>query len=146
MPNWTNNEITITTKSKKDLDIFMKLVKGKDNDFDFDKIEPMPDNIFQGNLGQKEREEHGRNNWYDWSWDNWGTKWNSCQTQATRLDDTKAFFIFDTAWSPPVPIYEALGNIFSGQVGGFPLVKIQWHCLDEDDDTQGEGYAIQEAM
>ena len=144
MPNWTTNEVTITAESKKDLTTFIKQIKSKDNPFDFDRIEPMPETVFQGNLGMKQREKYGRNNWYDWSWDNWGTKWNSCQAMAERLSATEIFYQFDTAWCPPVKIYEALSNIYSGQVGGCPSVKIEWHCLDEDDDTGGEGYDIKE--
>ena len=111
MPNWTTNEVTITAESKKDLKTFVKQIRSKDNPFDFDRIEPMPKNIFRGNLGDKERKEHGKNNWYDWACENWGTKWNSCSTMAKRLSETEIFYQFDTAWSPPIPIWEALGNI-----------------------------------
>ena len=58
MPNWTTNEVTITAESKKDLTNFIKQIKSKDNPSDFDKIEPMPKNIYRGNLGQKERNQH----------------------------------------------------------------------------------------
>ena len=34
---------------------------------DFNKVIPMPDYIFQGNLGMAEREKYGKENWYDWS-------------------------------------------------------------------------------
>ena len=143
MPNWTNNEVTITAKSKKDLDVFIKQVKGKDNDFDFEKIEPMPKDIFRGNLKIKEKEKYGKKNWYDWSRANWGTKWNSCDTSFQRVSDTTAFYIFDTAWCPPTGIYEAIVNIYSGQVKDCPSIDIDWHCLDEDDDTDGEGYSME---
>ena len=59
MPNWTTNEVTVTAKSAKDLSKFIKQIESEDNPFDFEKIEPMPENIFRGNLGQKEREIHG---------------------------------------------------------------------------------------
>jgi len=143
MPNWTYNEVTITTKSKKDLDVFIKQVKGKDNDFDFEKIEPIPKDIFRGNLGRKEKEKYGKKNWYDWSWENWGTKWNSCDTSFERVSDTEAFYMFNTAWCPPTGIYEAIGNIYSGQVKDCPSIDIDWYCLDEDDDTNGEGYSME---
>jgi len=144
MPNWTTNEVTVTAKSAKDLSKFIKQIESEDNPFDFEKIEPMPKNIFRGNLGRKEKELHGKNNWYDWSWKNWGTKWNSCHTEFKRFDDKVAMYIFQTAWCPPVPIWEALMNIYSGQVKGCPAIHFEWHCLDEDDDTDGEGYQIEE--
>ena len=55
MPNWTTNEVTITAKSAKDLSKFIETIKTEDNPFDFQKIEPMPKNIFRGNLGTKEK-------------------------------------------------------------------------------------------
>tara|TARA_R100001530_G_C4306335_1_gene151775 strand:- start:75 stop:503 length:429 start_codon:yes stop_codon:yes gene_type:complete len=142
MPNWTTNEVTITAESKKDLTTFMKQIKSKNNPFDFDKIEPMPKNLFMGNLGREEERKYGKNNWYHWSIENWGTKWNSCSTMVERLSPTEVFYQFDTAWSPPLRIWEAILNIYSGQVKGSPKIKIEWHCLDEDDSTCGDGYFL----
>ena len=144
MPNWTTNEVTITANSKKDLTAFINNVKSKESPFDFEKVKPMPDYIFRGNLGDKERELHGNNNWYDWSWKNWGTKRNSCGVMAERLSETQIFYQFDTAWCPPLGIFNALSNIYSGEVDGYPEIYIEWHCTDEDDHTEGEGYEIEE--
>lgn len=59
--------------------------------------------------------------WYDWRLENWGTKWDVCDVQITQsllLDDEpsddpwtmNASFSFNcwTAWSPPVPVWDAL--------------------------------------
>jgi len=55
------------------------------------------------------RAETGYTNWYDWCVENWGTKWNahdgSCEEHRTRF-----LLQFDTAWSPPVPVIEALSE------------------------------------
>lgn len=56
---------------------------------------PMPDNIYQGALGQKEREIHGTNNWYDWSIENYGNKWGDFDGEFSD-----GSYRFATAWSP----------------------------------------------
>jgi hypothetical protein len=68
----------------------------------------MPDYIFRGPLGAEEEKIYGRNNWWDWSIENWGTKWNSyggfiCYTSSKVL-----CFAFKTAWSMPKPVFEEL--------------------------------------
>ena len=39
--------------------------------------------------------KHGSNNWYDWSFNNWGTKWGDCDLE---IDD--GLIKYETAWSP----------------------------------------------
>jgi hypothetical protein len=50
----------------------------------------------------------GHSNWYDWSVSNWGTKWNAYDCTWDQPDEGCAQLKFDTAWSPPEPIFEAL--------------------------------------
>ena len=126
MPNWVTNEITFNFDMSHDKDRFMKLVTSDDNLFDFDKIVPMPDNIFRGNLGTDEREKYGSLNWYDWSCENWGTKWNSRNATVDWEDEDGVGFIFDTAWSAPTPIANTLKAMFKG-------IKFRWFYRDEGD-------------
>lgn len=51
---------------------------------DFQKIIPMPGHIFGGPVGTREREIYGKNNWYDWSIENWGTKRNAIANEEGR--------------------------------------------------------------
>jgi len=67
----------------------------------------MPSNIFQGNLGKEEREQYGENNWYDWSVAHWGTKWDT-DAQNVFYDGETLTLCFDTAWAPPIELYEYL--------------------------------------
>ena len=67
----------------------------------------MPENIFRGNLGRRELELYGKNNWYDWSCKNWGTKWNARYVEV--YDNSISF---ETAWSPCSPVISALAKQF----------------------------------
>lgn len=42
-------------------------------------------------------------NWYDWSCDFWGCKWDACNRGVSYN-----WLEFDTPWSPPVPVMEEL--------------------------------------
>jgi hypothetical protein len=90
---------------------------------DFNKITPMPDNIFQGNfLGEEEQKKYGKNNWYDWSYENWETKWNAYEIQILNFEGQNIQFL--TAWSPVVKLMEKLSSMF-------PRVIIFHYYVDE---------------
>jgi hypothetical protein len=137
MPNHITNIVSFKG-DKKQIELLIKHVQteqeetdfmGKPvgrkfiNYFDFNKIIPQPDNIFTGNLGEKERqmcEEKGIPNWYDWNIENWGTKWNS---YSSYIEDN--VITFDTAWSCPEPVFRKLSKMF-------PKVEIKVEFADED--------------
>ena len=113
MPNWCYNEleILVSDNSKTTIsDIKNKILDSKDK-LDFEKIIPMPKDIHRGKLGDKEREKYGKKNWYDWSIDNWGTKWNA-DTEDIDIDDDRISIRFSTAWAPPLPIIKKLHEMF----------------------------------
>jgi hypothetical protein len=41
--------------------------------------------------------KYGTNNWYDWSNENWGTKWGDCDLE---IDIKEGDIRFESAWSP----------------------------------------------
>ena len=90
--------------------------------FDFNKLIPMPDHIYRGNLGQEERKLYGKDNWYDWSISHWGTKWNS---YSNDCDENSHTLSFQTAWAPPFPIIERLAE-------RYPDVRFTHEWADED--------------
>lgn len=51
---------------------------------------------------------YGVKDWYDWSIKNWGTKWNAYSFELVGEDENTLNVEFDTAWSPPTPIFEKL--------------------------------------
>lgn len=53
------------------------------------------------------KENYGAFTWYEWSIENWGTKWNA--EDASLNQNT---FCFDTAWSPCSPVIRALAERF----------------------------------
>ena len=141
MPNWTENNVLFVGK-KKQLKTLKTMLKSKDNDFDFNNIVPMPKNIFRGLLGREEEEKYGKNNWYHWSIDNWGTKWNSVDTRVEENGSTLSYN-FMTAWDCPREIVNALMRMRKTILKD---ISINWDCVHEDGnehevivDIEGEG-------
>ncbi len=127
MPNHITTRIKITGDPEAVKRVLNKI---KNDEFgmgtiDFEKIIPMPKNIFKGNLGVRERELYGNNNWYDWSVANWGTKWNAYGFDPNTDYSKEKELRFLTAWSAPHPVIEKLAEMF-------PSVKFEHEWADED--------------
>lgn len=127
MPNHITTRIKITGDPEAVKRVLNKI---KNDEFgmgtiDFEKIIPMPKNIFKGNLGVRERELYGNNNWYDWSVSNWGTKWNAYGFDPNTDYSKEKELKFLTAWSAPHPVIAKLSEMF-------PSVKLEHEWADED--------------
>ena len=73
---------------------------------------------------------YGHSNWYDWSCENWGTKWNSVDAERTE-DGESVFYNFLTAWDCPREIVDAIGDKIPSDV------KIDyWVCQHEFEDGE----------
>ena len=127
MPNWTANNVLFVGERDR-LETLKDMLKSKDNDFDFNNIVPMPKNIYRGSLGTVEEEKYGKNNWYHWSIDNWGTKWNAVDTRV-ELNDGSLYYTFDTAWDCPREIVNALMRMRKTILKD---ISINWDCVHED--------------
>ena len=79
---------------------------------DFDKIIPMPKNLFMGAIGPMERKLYGKNNWLDWSLANWGSKWNSMPTEDPDEEYEPGTLRFLTANNPPHPVLQKLSEMY----------------------------------
>ena len=77
--------------------------------------------------------EHKTDSWYDWCCDHWGTKWDIHDVEL-QDDGWVLRYDFDTAWSPPQGIYEALIEKFNGEED----FSIQWFY--REDGMQMAGY------
>lgn len=121
MPNWCSNTLTV---QHSDTDKLKILAQAFDNECLFDAIKPVPEALknpgttsFGGSdadakdqLRKQLLAEYGYSSWYDFCVDQWGTKWeaNSYDKADYQDGDTVLQLSFDTAWSPPLGIYQAL--------------------------------------
>lgn len=114
MPNWVMNHVKFgTDKVIKDC----VTNKHSHEEFDFNKIIPMPDILEDDNkdkfnaMTQEERllflkENDNCDDWYSWRIRFWGTKWNASDTAI--INDNNV--VFQTAWSMPEPVYKAISE------------------------------------
>ncbi len=122
MPNWCNNDITITHKDPAMIERVQKaLAEGKF----LSEFLPCPKELTEtvsGHCGDGYAQElnqfkmqlnlkyYGAKDWYDWCVANWGTKWDvSGDDGLTQLlNPTTLQASFDSAWAPPTAAYEKL--------------------------------------
>lgn len=121
----------------------MEYAWGKEFDTPEDLIEHM---LVKGLANLEEAQKaldnerlYGCRDWYGWSTDNWGTKWNAYSTNDTDTDEVS----FETAWSNPYPVIVALS-------AKYPEAVFHLRFADEDfGHNVGEyslksGYVIEE--
>ena len=129
MPNWVKTEIILTGDKNQIHNLLEKCYSldeetNEKNFFDFNGVIPMPNHIFRGNLGVEEMAKYGEDNWYDWSIENWGTKWNACEASVLYRKDG-VIVTFNTAWNFPLPIIKAIKE-------QYPDIGIYAAWADED--------------
>ena len=104
MPNWCNNTLTVEG-AEKEVQRFKQRAKSKaskgDADLSLACLYPIPEGVYQGNLGPEESQRYGKNNWRDWCITHWGTKWDADATLTNEIPDFLVYE-FESAWSPPV--------------------------------------------
>jgi len=133
---------------------------------DFEKIVPPPENIETGGcpghggmngsgeyieVDEKTGEQRVRTCWYWWNTEKWGTKWGAYGHSHFDHFTFKPFssdevlgrvdLKFETAWSQPTPIFEAIEERWDVEVhavtqdeGGFPDVEFgnPWEHLSRE--------------
>lgn len=75
---------------------------------DFALVIPEPENIETGNCSGQH--EAGVICWRNWRIENWGTKWNGLDAEVEHRPDGTAQLRFDTAWSHPYEVIEAMSK------------------------------------
>lgn len=76
--------------------------------------------------------KYGHPTWYDWSYEHWGTKWNSSSCE--KLSDN--VYVFTTAWSGVPTLMEKMS-------AEFPEIKILYKYADEDSGSNTGSLVIQ---
>ena len=115
MPNWVSTTLTVRG-SEEEIKRFKDGIKDSKI---LESYVPCPTELHEtvaGYVGDDEAEEHrkqqesniakyGHKDWYDWAYDNWGTKWADCDTD---ISEPMAFSDgswevqarYMTAWGP----------------------------------------------
>jgi hypothetical protein len=90
MPNWCDNSVVLRNSDKSKVDA-LAVELGGDGNF-MNHLRPNPTGEWD----------------YNWSVENWGTKWDASPIDWERRDDNEVWISFDSAWSPPTALYEFL--------------------------------------
>lgn len=153
MPNYCDNELTIKGRVS-DIDKFLEECvtvttspfpnsDSKDialqHYFDFEKVLPTP--TFDN--------ESQTDNWYTWRINNWGTKWNNCETYSFRIAQTEEDMVelhtfFTTAWCPPDKIYAHLAEKYKETTLEIEAKYYEGGCAFAGDLTYYKGELVKE--
>jgi len=88
-----------------------------------EKVADDPEVFELGKQYYENLKEYKATTWYDWSINNWGTKWNAYD--CVEVDADSKFLQFNTAWS-------SVPNILSLLSEEFPEVRMEYKWADED--------------
>ena len=111
MPNWCDNQITITGPNSV-IDKIEKIVKeekGTGGLLNF--FHPMPKELDgttspSSSADKPQPMVEGFDCWYDWRVEKWSTKWEVCEFYGVDRQGDTISFGFSSAWSPPIGAYE----------------------------------------
>ena len=145
MPNWCNNNITISGDEGtiRTLTAVLKSLKTSD--------EEQSSDVFKALIGLPQHMSDGdyKEKWYDTNIGWFGTKWDiSYDEHAFTFTKNEISFFCETAWSPPIPflqnlceMYKVNANLFysEGGVGFSGETTFTWNDgeLDVYDDECG---------
>jgi Ferredoxin-like domain in Api92-like protein len=122
MPNWCQNGAKFTHEDPQQI---TRIEKAYKEDKLFTEFVPCPQELLvQEEVGDNfnervkareaaNREKYGYSDWYEWSVNNWGTKWDisSDDSEASSQDANSIMLSFNTAWSPPIGFYEKMTEL-----------------------------------
>ncbi len=123
MPNWVANKLRVVAGDPKEV---FEFICSRQSILDFNNIVPMPPDVCARVAVQEESAP-----WLtlrdgskvqgipvppgsyrdQWNQENWGTKWNA-EGAMYSLKAPDRVILFNTAWDPPVHVFEALSKRF----------------------------------
>lgn len=107
MPNWCSNELKIQGNPKE----LSKLIK-KVQITKSEATENHYESLFACHRVIP-RPADKEDDWYNWSVENWGTKWDLSDVRFEGdVEAKEVSYYFESAWSPIVPVVEALAKEF----------------------------------
>ena len=157
MPNWCENKLVIAGP-ENDIVAMLEAFGGQDSDeetclFDFNKIVPYPKHLAElderaleqrrelERLPKAQQAEYiAKHGWpkdgysqggYEWCIKNWGTKWPAERARIKTRKRGRLSVIFETAWSPPIPIIAAASI-------KFPMLQFDLRYCDPDMELKGQ--------
>ena len=119
MPNWCSNTLQISG-DKEQLEMFKQksiIKSGMDVDiFVMDGCITMPEELnIMKDISEEElsirKAKYGYDNWYDWRFENWGSKWDAQEPYITEEEELLTIE-FDTAWSPAIPYVKQVAKMY----------------------------------
>ena len=155
MPNWCNNNLTLT---HEDPAMILRAKEALDRGEFLSEFIPVPQDLkdtVAGSMGEDQREAHeaqqkanrekyGYSNWYDFCVAEWGTKWDVGGDGQTDIhpDGKMLHTTFDSAWSPPVNAYVKLEELGFGveamyYEGGMAYAGAYGNGNDEEINLEG---------
>ena len=150
MPNWCFNRLRVYAhdgeESEKQLKKFIKENINEEelgDTLSFQGSAPRPKDldITAGSRTEKEeaqakinKEKYGYEDWYEWSINEWGTKWDACSSNVDDQDDNEISISFETAWSPPLEWMQKAS-------AKYPLLTFENYVEEESDAFIGKPIA-----
>ena len=106
MPNWCSNNFGLSGPREKIEEIYNQITSKDESKGLLDALVPMPQEIRDTFKEGSESQD-----WYGWSIDNWGTKWEvNGEGLELQLDgdsnEASIHGYFDSAWGPPTTAYD----------------------------------------
>jgi hypothetical protein len=123
MPNWCNNTLFVEGDLNALTDFKKRVLKVNEHNtinFTMEDLMPTPSELLEQTSpamwrgdendedGKKEfekqldelKEKYGYTDWYNWRVDNWGTKWDTAESEVDEMDGKSLIVHYNTAWGP----------------------------------------------